>query len=59
VTFKRFALALHLPVRSLEIKLSNLFYLIHRQRREDHNLVDAIAELRAKSAARRPSKLRS
>src|SRR5205085_479252 len=43
---ERLALALHLPVRLIEIELRNLSHFVHRQGREDDYLVDAIAELR-------------
>src|SRR5215510_9108199 len=39
------ALARHLPLDGGEIKLGNLFHFVLSQRREDHDLVDAVAEL--------------
>src|SRR5215510_15861168 len=40
------ALARHLPLDAGEIELGDLFHLVLGQRREDHNFVDAVAELR-------------
>src|SRR6185295_14217228 len=39
-------LALHLPPQVAQVKIGNLPYLIHRQRRKDNNFIDAIAKLR-------------
>ena len=50
---ERLALALHLAPCLVEIELCDLLYLIHRQRREDHNLVDPVAKLRREALLRR------
>ena len=40
------ALALHLLARPRQVKFGDLPHLIHRQRRENNDLVDSVAELR-------------
>src|SRR5262245_24329138 len=47
------ALAPHLPLDGGEIKLGNLFHFVLSQRREDHDLVDAVAELGRESSLSR------
>src|SRR5882672_488402 len=47
-----FALALHLALQFLQVKLGDLAHLIHRQWREDNNLVNAIAKLRRETLLR-------
>src|ERR1700752_4163836 len=46
------ALALHLAANFLEIQSCNLAYLIHRQRRENDDLIDTIAKLRREALLR-------
>ena len=50
---ERLALALHLPPRLVEIELRNLLHLVHGERREDDDFVDAITKLRREALLRR------
>src|SRR5205085_5954248 len=44
--FDLLALALHLPARLRQVEPRDLFDLVHRERREDDDLVYAVAKLR-------------